>query len=259
MTPRFLGLDLAWSDANPSGLAALDAAGRVIELRADLRSDADVLAWVRAHRGPCGAIAIDMPTIVRNPTGRRACEAELARAYHRNDAGPYPANTSLKPFAGGGRAAKLLAALAADGVVHTCAVAPADARLVAFETFPHPASVELFGLRTILRYKKKRGRSWPDVLAAWASYRAGLAALADGDPPLRCGDALPVTAQTRGYKALDDAIDAVMCAYVASLVWRYGSASPRVRVFGDDVDGHIVVPRGPARLNEHQAGTLLAT
>jgi predicted RNase H-like nuclease len=243
MEPRFLGLDLAWSKKNPSGLAALDREGRLIDLSSDQRGDDQILSWVRTHLGDCGAIAIDMPTIVNNPSGSRRCERELRTDFHKYSAGPYPANTGLPMFRDGGRAHQLLEQLAEDGVVHTCSVLPSDPRTVAFEVFPHPATIELFGLERVIAYKKKQ-RHWDGVLAEWARYRALLGSLAEADPPLTIGPEfdLPAAVERRRYKRRDDELDAILCAYVAAFVWRRGTASERVRVYGDMTDGHIVVP-----------------
>jgi predicted RNase H-like nuclease len=243
MEPRFLGLDLAWSEKNPSGLAALDREGRLIALSSDQRGDDQILSWVRANLGDRGAIAIDMPTIVKNASGSRPCERQLRIDFHKCNAGPYPANTGLAPFGDGGRAHRLLEELANDGVVHACSVEPSDPRTVAFEVFPHPAMIELFGLDRIIAYKKKQ-RRWDGVLAEWARYRALLGSLAEADPPLRIGAEfdLPASVDRHRYKRRDDELDAILCAYVAAFAWRHGTASERVRVYGDMTDGHIVVP-----------------
>jgi predicted RNase H-like nuclease len=230
---------LAWSDRNPSGVAALDTAGRIIDVRADLRTDDAILEWVRAGLGSAGVIGIDMPTIVRNASGIRRCERELAAVFRAAHAGPHPAN--LRRFPDGGRARRLIDALRADGVVETLDVRPSDPRRIALEVFPHPAHVRLFALERIFRYKKK-SRPWPDVLAEWRRYRASLALLADADPPLIVGDAIPPAVTARGYKRWDDSLDAITCAYVAAFVWRWGCGPPHVRVFGDLEDGYIVIP-----------------
>jgi len=235
----FLGLDLAWSRANPSGVAALDGAGRLLEVRADHVSDEALLRWVRGRLRPVSALGFDMPTIVRNPGGARPCERELAAAFRAAHAGPHPAN--LARFPDGGRARALLDALTADGVVERLDVAARERGRFAFEVFPHPALVRLFGLARTFRYKKK-SRPWPEVLAAWASYRATLATLEDADPPLLLGDLVPKTVEARGYKRWDDGLDAVTCAYVAAFAWRHGTLGPEVRVFGDLRDGYVVVP-----------------
>lgn len=241
---RLLGLDLAWSPRNPSGAAALAPDGRLLDARADLRGDDEVLAWVRAQRGTSGVIGIDMPTIVPNASGARPCERELGAVFRRYHAGPYPAHAGLPVFRGGGRARRIIDALALDGVVEDVAVAPGDPRLVAIEVFPHAAHVMLFELERIFPYKRRPGR---DHLAGWAAYRARLASLATADPPLLLDDALvPLQASARGYKRYDDLLDGISCAYVAAFVHRWGSEHPHVRVFGDLKSGYIVVPNRSA-------------
>ena len=242
MISRFLGLDLAWSDRNPSGLAAIDEAGTILDLRADLRSDTDVLAWIRAWLGTRGVIGIDMPTVVRNPGGARRAENELRAVFGRFGAGPHPANRAR--FPDGGRAARFIAELAGDGVVETTQIAPRDPRLIAVEVFPHPAHVRLFDLPGIFKYKKK-ARPWPDVLREWERYRAALATLAQADPPLVLDERIPERVGMRGYKRWDDTLDALSCAYIAAFLWRWGSAAPHARVFGDLAEGYIVVPDRP--------------
>jgi predicted RNase H-like nuclease len=238
---RLLGLDLAWSPANPSGVAAIDAAGRLLDVRADLRGDDEILGWIRAWRGSRGVIGIDMPTIVRNATGARRAERELAREFARQHAAPHPANLGRPLFRDGGRARRVIDALLPDGVVEDTAIAPDDPRTIAIEVFPHPAHVRLFARASIFRYKKK-ARPWPAVLEEWAAYRAALASLRSADPPLVLDARIPERVTSVRYKRWDDALDAITCAYVASFVHRWGTGEPHVRVFGDLADGYIVVP-----------------
>jgi predicted RNase H-like nuclease len=117
---------------------------------------------------------------------------------------------------------------------------------VAFEVFPHPAMIRLFGLGSVLGYKKKHRREWTDVFAAWAEYRRLLATLERADPLLFLSACIPPivdpSIKKKDYKRLDDALDGICCAYIASWVWHDGSARPYVRVFGDMKQGHIVVP-----------------
>ncbi len=237
---RFLGLDLAWSSANPSGAAVLDERGNLSEARSDLTDNASILAWVRANLAPTMVIGIDMPTIVPNDLGYRPCERELAADFRRFHAAPYPANR--KRFPDGGRARLLLDALAADGFVERLDLGAKARGRYAFEVFPHPALVRLFGLPSIFRYKKKPARAWPAVLDAWRDYRAALASLAQADPPLHLPAHIPLAAAVRGYKASDDLLDGITCAYVAAFLWRWGTGAPHARIYGNLADGYIAIP-----------------
>ena len=147
---RLLGLDLAWSPRNPSGAAALAPDGRLLDARADLGDDAEVLAWIRAQRGTSGVIGIDMPTIVRNPAVRAPANATSGRlrgAPRRTVSG----EPGCPAFAtAGGRAAVILDRLACDGVpqhVRRRAAGPSRGRHR--DVFPHAAHVALFGLDRI--------------------------------------------------------------------------------------------------------------
>jgi predicted RNase H-like nuclease len=247
---RLLGLDLAWSPKNPSGVAALAPDGTLLDVRADLGDDDDVLAWIRAWRGASGVIAIDMPTIVRNAAGARRAERDLAAAFRRFHAAPHPANLSRPMFAGGGRARKLLDILHPEGVEEALDVAPGDTRTIALEAFPHPAHIRLFDLERIFRYKKK-SRPWPHVLDEWVRYRAALASLATADPPLVLDERIPERVTSERYKRWDDTLDAITCAYVASYVHRHGLAA--CTTYGDLAEGYIVVP-GRAVFGEKASG-----
>ena len=237
--PRLLGLDLAWSPRNPSGVAALDSAGRLLDVRADLRTDDDLLGWVRRWRGSRGIIGIDMPTIVRNPEGVRSAERDLATVFRRHHAAPHPAN--LRRFPTGGRARFLIDSLASDGIVEALDIVPNDPRTVAIEVFPHPAHVRLFALDRIFRYKKK-SRPWALVLDEWTRYRAALGSLERADPPLILDAQIPLRVDAARYKQWDDTLDAISCAYIAAFVFRWGAAAPHVRCFGNLDDGYIIVP-----------------
>ncbi len=257
----FLGLDLAWSRNNPSGLAAIGRDGRLVSApRADLCADAEILAWIRAHAAPTMTIAIDMPTIVPNATGRRPCEASLAADFRRAHAGPHPANRRNRWFADGGRAAALIAALRDDGFCERLDTTAREPGRTVFECFPHPSLVRLFGLPQIFKYKKKQGRSWETVLSEWSRYRAALEDLRDAVPPLVLDAAVvPFAVDARGYKRWDDTLDAITCAYVASFAWIWGIASPEMRVYGDLTSGYIVIPNRPFVTRERELEFHMAT
>jgi predicted RNase H-like nuclease len=238
-TRRFIGLDLAWSARNPSGVAALRDDGTLVEARADLLDDVEIVAWVRRHLAPTTVIGIDMPTIVPNDTGMRPCERELAADFRRYHAAPHPSNRGR--FGGEGRARHILDVLAADAVTERLDLPARSAGRYAFEVFPHAAHVRLFGLSSIFRYKKK-ARPWQTVLAEWSRYRAALQSLSSADPPLRLPASIPESVSQRGYKAWDDLLDAITCAYAASFLWRWGTAAPNARVYGDLRFGYIAVP-----------------
>jgi predicted RNase H-like nuclease len=249
-----IGLDLAWSSRNPSGGAVI-VEGVLGESRADLGSDTEIIQWIGRHLSPgCAAVvAIDAPLRVPNETGQRACERELGAQWRRYQAGPYPANRKNLAVNGVVRGEALVEALAAHyGFVEAAPIISQPGGRFVCEVFPHPAHVSLFGLPQILKYKVKRRGQLEAYWQETTRYQTLLAGLAEADPPLRGAEALLAqpAAGLRGkkLKQLEDQLDAVTCAYVASYLWRHGQAG--AWVYGTVADGHIVVPRFPPHSTE---------
>src|SRR4029453_11978133 len=184
---RFVGVDLAWGGRRPSGLAVLDAGGRVVG-EGWATSDEEILAFLAAHDGKGAVLALDAPLVVRNPAGtRRGCEAELQRLYGRAGAGPHPTNLGL--LGGRVRAMELVRRSPrpyltvprdpgrgdGGGAVEVFpAPAPGEVGW-AVEVFPAPALVELGGLQRAVRYKKGPPEARRAGLAAVAAVLGRLA------------------------------------------------------------------------------------
>src|SRR6478735_9235950 len=147
----FVGVDLAWGQRKPTGLAVLDDGGQLIHVSA-ADTDEEIVATLAPYvEGDC-LVAIDAPLIVPNATGNRPAEADLNRDFARFDAGAHPANTG-KPELVDPRGARIAARLGLD-------LNPRSGRSRrAIEVYPHPATVALFRLGRTLKYKNKTGRS----------------------------------------------------------------------------------------------------
>ncbi len=237
---HFVGVDLAWGERNPTGVAVLDAAGSLRHVGV-ARADDDLLDQLRPWVGGDCLVAIDAPLVVTNPTGNRPCEAALNRDFRRFEAGAHPSNTGLAWFADGGRGARLCDALGLD----PDPASPTGRR--ALEVYPHAASVALFGLPRTLKYKQKPGRDLTLLRSELLRLMDLVEGLHAADPPLEVGTAgwarLRHAVHTAPTKAAlrrsEDPVDAVLCAYVA----RYASAHPQqVTVYGEASTGCIVTP-----------------
>lgn len=236
----FVGVDLAWGRRSPTGVAALDAHGKLCHLGV-AGSDADLRAQLEPYvRDEC-VVAIDAPLVVTNPSGNRPCEADLNRTFRRFDAGAHPANTGLAWFADGGRGAQLCAALDLELDPR----APSSRR--ALEVYPHAASVVLFDLPKTLKYKQKPGRDFALLRSELLRLIGLIEGLASATPGLDLGDAgwaeLRHTVRSATRKAqlrrAEDPVDAVLCAYIA----RFFVERPAdVTVYGDPQSGCIVTP-----------------
>lgn len=241
---RSIGVDLAWGDRSPTGLAVLDETGRLLLVQA-ARDDASITAALAGHLdGEC-VVAFDAPIVVANPTGNRPAEKALNKDFARFDAGAHPTNTGKPELAGGTRASRL-----ADGWGLQIDPASTSPRR-AIEVYPHAASVALFRLGRTLKYKNKPGRSLAAMRGELLRLTQLLESLADASPALDLDtDAWrelvrAVTAAERkaDLRHIEDQVDAVLCAYVA----RLALVDPgRLTVYGDAETGAIVTPTLPA-------------
>ena len=91
----FIGLDLAWSEKNGSGIAILEGdknKAKVISSKI-VCSDKEILDYVNEAVGDKKAfIAIDAPLIVPNLEGRRKAEELVGKLFRKYNAGAHPAN-----------------------------------------------------------------------------------------------------------------------------------------------------------------------
>ena len=239
----FVGLDLAWGEKNNTGVAVVDADGRLLHVGA-AHDDASIEAAVEQYVSDDCLVAIDAPLIVCNPSGARPCETALNRDFHRFEAGAHPANTENPAFRSP-RGARIATALTLD-------MDPASSSTRrAIEVYPHPASVVLFELDKTLKYKKGSIESRRGELLRLMTLIEGLDKTS---PRLRVNHNMSwvelrkrVEAATRPVQ-LDrdeDPVDAVVCAYVA-LYWYHRRED--VTVYGDFATGYIVTPTLPPDL-----------
>ncbi|MEC9051732.1 MAG: DUF429 domain-containing protein, partial [Actinomycetota bacterium] len=180
---NFIGVDLAWGDRNPTGLAVLDRDGRLVHVSA-VRSDDEIVAALTPYAGDECLVAVDAPLVVVNPTGNRPAEALLNRDFATFDAGAHPSNTGKPEFRGQPRGARIAGRLGLDMNPRS------GRRRRAIEVYPHPATVVLFRLGRTLKYKQRSGRDLEQLRGELLVLIGLLEGLAEADPPLRLtGDA----------------------------------------------------------------------
>jgi predicted RNase H-like nuclease len=104
--------------------------------------------------------------------------------------------------------------------------------------------VALFELERTLKYKRKRGRTVEQIHSQFRCYQALLAGLGSATPPLLDAEPLltseVVQLRGRALQAVEEALDALTCAYVAWYAWWHGPMHQLV--YGDVATGHILVP-----------------
>ena len=127
----FVGVDLAWGQRKPTGLAVLDDGGQLVHVSAADTDEEIVAALAPYVEGDC-LVAIDAPLIVPNATGNRPAEADLNRDFARFDAGRAPRRTPASRSWSAPRAARgSLARLGLDMNPRSGRSAPRDRGLPA--------------------------------------------------------------------------------------------------------------------------------
>ena len=219
---RLIGVDLAWGERNHSGCVELvwDRGELVLE-RVDLLHRIDeIVDWIGPERGDW-VVAVDAPLVILNRTGGREAGEQASRLYSPYEAGTLRIN--LDRFGKHHRGGRLLRELEAYGGRLVEQAADARHRRLVFETYPHIAMVELFGLERTVKYKH----------GSEAFRRAGQRQLTylirrhlcsdSAHPRLRINNALdgllhepdPIL-DDRGLKDREDKLDAIICAYMSA-------------------------------------------
>ena len=245
--PTFVGLDLAWTSGNESGVCWLEGDSRR-NLRctrlAAVVCETESLARELAAAQPA-VVTIDAPVLY---TPERWVEREIGRRFGRYKIGAHSAHAAWR---NGYRAGvELGAALSARGF--TCdptLILSGDRRQpVAVEVFPHTIHVILFGLSERLPYKRKQGRDTSALQRALQEYQAHLRGLIERECPLvlehpAVQDALNLdraaAVRGRSLKRLDDTLDGLTCALAAWLIWD----QPGYWEMLGDEHGCVVTPR----------------
>jgi predicted RNase H-like nuclease len=251
-----LGIDAAWTAAQPSGVALLRERGRRWECIAlapsyesflsgelDWRArpaggvpdcDALIVTSTRLAGAAPDVIAIDMPLATRRITGRRAADNAISSAYGARGLGAHTPN-ELRP---GPIADAMRVGFGRHGYRVAGSKTPPGTPGVLIEVFPHAAAIALADASYRVPYKLSRAAQyWPDktplgrrrsLLAQWAVLRRALSQRIVGGA-LRIPGAGPLAA----LKRYEDALDALICGwigieYLAGRVHPHGDATAAV-------------------------------
>ena len=242
--PVFFGIDLAWSDASPSGAAAIRK-GRLVEAGGGLTDLDEVVDFIERHlpSGVGAVVGVDAPLRVPNEKGSRDCDRALSAEWRQYHAGTCPANRRRVLRNGAVRGESLVQLLTERLRFSEAAVIPRRTReRLVCEVYPHATLVSLFSLGRSLKYKRGPVAARRGELAR---YQMLLRSLRKGDPWLKGTKKLltkvdVATLRGRALKAYEDTLDAITCAYAAYYLWRHGPA--RGRTYGSLEAGHILVP-----------------
>jgi predicted RNase H-like nuclease len=266
---RYLGVDLAWRDhaadrpANESGVAAIDGRGVVLDA-GWTRGVSNSLAWADHISAQHDALMfVDAALVVSNDSGQRLCETQVGQRYGRWKVSANSTNRKSPRLAG---VAFLRQAQTQSGWRYSDGRRGPSHRngRVISETYPYTVLVgahELGYATERPRYKRKpphtRATEWRSMRAATCDELIErLNQLADADPPLQL-NSHPFTrvlvqesspTADAAYKHREDMIDALLCAWAASLWDRHGLS--RCQVLGLPADEPAATIIAPARVEQ---------
>ena len=234
-TAVFLGVDLGWY-GKPSGLASIAINREGLRLRniTRLEDTDDILNWIKSDAGSGSAVVgVDAPLVIGNRTGIRDAERELNSEFRRYHAGCHAANLG-RPFAR--NVLSFSRRLTDLGFCHGADIRARQRGRFQIEVHPHAATVNLFDLPRIVKYKRGRRAERAKELNRLRELMLSRLPLLDPALSLR----LPSVPTTGNLKPVEDEIDAVLCAYIAAHWWFW--ATQRNRVYGCGGKGYIIVP-----------------
>ena len=242
---KFIGIDLGWS-SGASGLCCLNWENNRLQfIKCDRQQSLnDILTWIDTQVSPTepAIVAVDAPTIIANLTGMRDADKLTHKHFGRYHAGCYPANLS-RPFAQ--KTVEFSLCLESRGFVHAPTIEAKKLGRYQIEVYPHPATINLFKLDRIIKYKKGKLAERQLELMKLCQYIIDILPSLEPSLNLSCG-ILPVTeipTSTATLKALEDQLDALLCAYIGAHWWYWGI--DRNLVLGDRTTGYIVIPQIP--------------
>ncbi|MEN9734785.1 MAG: hypothetical protein RLZ45_2780 [Verrucomicrobiota bacterium] len=233
---RILGLDLAWGERNPDGVALLEvtAASACLVDSRRVQGDEALMEWVErsAPPGEPALLLIDAPVVCPNATGARPVDRESHRVFGRQHAGCHPSNQRLCA-----RPLRLVGKLQALGIGIGWEPSATARRMT--EVYPHAALVRFFALDQILKYKRgpvaSRRGEFQRLQRLIADHRTRLFPSLEQGPLLEELLSLPWT------KEVEDRLDAVICVLIG--LHHVSHRGQRSEVLGDPDTGFLLVPR----------------
>lgn len=235
-----LGIDAAWTENAPSGVALVqkNASGwYCVALAPSYASFGSTVIWDASVSGGGpqfdqlaaaskklldgslpSVVAVDMPLSLEDITCRRSADSLVSRRFgHAKCSTHSPSATRPGPVS------KTLRDQCQDQhfSLMTTAALDHDSDLILMEVYPHVALLGLMGVQERVPYKASKAiKYWPHrsaadrrrlLVDAWAAILAGLGTRIAGiDLPLPTDPELPLTY----LKRFEDALDALICAWV---------------------------------------------
>ncbi len=243
---RFIGIDLAWTYKNETGLCVLDQDGTVLLLDSKVYTDDQLADLIEHYAQGEAVIGIDAPLIVKNQEGSRDAERQLMKTkIHGHRIYAFITNRSfmLRTF-------KQLRGETLVGHIQerlpeaTYALEAQDQGVVVQETFPTGICCGLFPDAYPIRYKIKGKVPFETTKAEMVRLLDLLKGLEEASRIrnlLVHLDYQPEKIKKKDHKHLEDKVDAFLCAYGLMALYKKWA---KPLTFGDLETGFFTLPMG---------------
>ena len=239
---KFIGIDLAWTYKNESGICVIDESGDVLVLESAVFSDENLVNIIKTYSGEKLHIAIDAPLVVNNETGSRQAERDLQRGrIHGHRLFAFNSNRTFMMKAYKGIRGEVLSNLIIEHLPNiSIGMNGQDSSIV--ETFPTGIVSGLFPDIFPVKYKRKKGMTFEETVGQMKLMTERIGLFEQQNIISGFSDKLIVDETTitrKHHKHLEDKLDAVLCALGLYLIHEK-LAEPRK--FGTDEEGFILIP-----------------
>ena len=223
---HYVGIDLAWSPDNPSGVAVLDENARLIKYR---YAESPEAVFEVTARYPDAVIGVDAPLMITNADGHRPNERAFLKTFARYGLGLHAANTTLFekrfPRYAGFTLYERLKSFGFDFK---------NGNL--FEVYPHASILTLFNDGRVLRYKASAPKA--DRITALKRLQTALFEVISVPNEMRTAIE---SLKGKKLKAEEDFLDSLVCAYTLLHCARHTCCR-----FGDNDNGLLITPLPPS-------------
>lgn len=240
----FIGIDLAWSYKNDTGICIMDDSGRVLRHQAAVLDDRALIDLIISFGPQAVCVGIDAPLVVTNTTGSRPAEGLMMRDRvngHRLQA--FNSNRAYFDRVFGGLRGEIIV----QGVKRqikearvTDVMAPEPIKMM--EIFPTGICAGMFPEEFPIGYKIKGKKRFEATKAGMKRLIERLHAEEAQGTITGATKALDIDLTDltkKAYKNLEDKADAFLCAYGMYMIWQ-GLAEQRR--YGSQEEGFIVIP-----------------
>lgn len=239
---KFIGIDLAWTYKNESGICVMDEDGEVLILESAVFSDEEIVNIIKFYGDEKLHIAIDAPLIVNNETGSRQAERDLQRGrIHGHRLFAFNSNRTFMTKAYKGIRGEVLSQLITEHLPNI-SIGMNKSGSSIIETFPTGIVSGFFPDIFPLKYKRKKGMAFEETVGQMMLLIDRIAMFEEQSIISGFSEKLFVNEETitrKLHKHLEDKLDAVLCA-VGLYMTHKNLAAPRK--FGTDEDGFILIP-----------------